>query len=185
MEAVEVSPAASDSLLLLIGRHSLNCFWTRENVILVHRANVHWIERVSVIWQAKVARALQAVSSDVLRPRHTFSDLWDASKNQHLKKRTNRCFPVQNSVGFTICGVLWQTEQLNQCWVIAKCAFYSTLWDFAVSHCQWNTDTAVTKGNEFMKENKVGMSFVMLNAMSMSVQILLTMTLENMSVSQC
>lgn len=105
MEAVEVTPAAAYSSLLLICRRSLRSFRPRENMS-------HWsvvqtstgLKRYELYGQTKVARALQAVGSEdmswdpdtpFLRPGRRFR-----SESQHLKKRTKRLFSVKNLVGF-------------------------------------------------------------------------------------
>lgn len=111
-------------------------------------------------YMAKVASALQASRQwrDVLRPRHSVSQTGRCyrCKSQNLKEKTffcSKCTCFYDLWSIAANGTIKQV-------LIAKYSSQNTLWDFALSHCHWNTNKAGTKGNKFKRENQVRVSFI-------------------------
>jgi len=116
-----MTPAPVYSLLLVICRHSLDSFRPRENMLCYSAEQMstglkgyELYSRQRLLGHCKQ----QAVKSCpethgigmlLLRPGRCFR-----AESQNSKKKTKRCFSIQNLGGFIIFGVLGQMDRLNQ-----------------------------------------------------------------------
>lgn len=110
-------------------------------------------------YMAKVASALQASRQwrDVLRPRHSVSQTWKMLQMQEpeFKGKDRKTFFCSKCTRFYDLWSIAANGTIKQV-LIAKYSSQNTLWDFALSHCHWNTNKAVTKVTNSRGKTRLG-----------------------------